>query len=167
MSLGLKSLCCPVSSVVNRSVGQSCDAVFEAGDIEVQKQADFLAAQFQIRDQLGFMERDHFFHGFQFDDDCIFNENVDPVADIQFHLVVNQRQTHLAKRSESTFPKLINQTRFVSRFQKSRTKPTVNFDGRGNDFRSERVVGFGSVRVHIALCSTTEPKPRTTEIFKT
>jgi len=41
--------------------GRGVDAVFEESDVEVQKKADPLAAQSQIREQLGLAEGTDFF----------------------------------------------------------------------------------------------------------
>lgn len=166
MSFEIRTLCLSVPSVVEASVCPSSDAVLESCDVEIHQQADLLATELQIRDELRLEQRNHFLHGFQFDDDCIFNENVDSVAYNQFHLIVNHGQADLTQRLKPAFTKLINQTRFISRLQQSRSKPTVDFDGGGDDFRSERVIGFSSVRIHDDFSSTTEPKPRATEIFK-
>lgn len=165
MSYDFNALCLSVPAVVAASVRQSCDAVFESSDVEVQQQSDLLAAQLQIRDQLRFMERDHFLDGFEFNDHTVFNKNVDPIADIQFHLVINHGQSHLTQRFKPSFAKLINKAGFISRLQQPRPEATMHLNPSRDDFGGERVVGFSSVGVHGEFGSTTEPKPRTTEIL--
>lgn len=164
MSFRLSTLWLPAPLGMDSSVGKPGDAIFQAGDIEIQQKPDLFPAQLQIGNQLGFMERNHFLHGFQFDDDCVFNEDVDAVTNVEFHLVVNHRQTYLAESFKPAFSKLINQAGFISRFQKPRPEARMNLNGRSNDFRSECVVGFGGV--HRVTGSTTEPKPRNTEILQ-
>lgn len=165
MSFEIRTLCLSVPSVVAASVRPSGDAVLESSDVEVHQQPHFLATQLQIRNQLRLMERDHLLNGFQLNDDSVFYKNVDPIANIQFHFVINHRQSNLTQRFKPTFPKLINQTGFIGRFQKARPEASMNLNGSSYDFRSERVVGFRSVRIYGEFGSTTEPKPRTTEIF--
>jgi hypothetical protein len=49
-------------------------------DVEVQEQAKFAAADFQVRQQLRKMYRQHVFHAFQLNDQAILDDEIDRYA---------------------------------------------------------------------------------------
>ena len=60
------------------------DTVLEVQLTEVYEQANLLPAQFQIRQQLRFVQRVEFFHCFQFHNDFVIDKEIYPLA--QFHI---------------------------------------------------------------------------------
>jgi len=65
-------------------------------------------------------------HRLQFDDDEIFNKQVNTIAEIKLDAIVNHGQTNLCQRPESRFPEFMLQTSRVSAFQQPRAQFGVN-----------------------------------------
>jgi hypothetical protein len=55
-------------------VDNAFEAVFEAEDVEVDEEADFEMAEFEIRQKLGFEQGVQFLDGLQFDNHNSLNE---------------------------------------------------------------------------------------------
>lgn len=73
-------------------VHETLDAVFEEGDVKVDEQTEFATRQFQVRDELRTMRVANPFDGFYFNYYATFNQQIHPVVDFLFHLLINQRQ---------------------------------------------------------------------------
>jgi hypothetical protein len=65
-----------VSFVVNPLQYQAFDAVLEVGDVEVDQVAQADVGELEVGEQLGFVEGDHLFDGFEFEDDGVFDDDV-------------------------------------------------------------------------------------------
>ena len=63
-----------------RSVDSPLDAFPHMRHVEIQQQAEFEPTDFQIRQQLGAVNREQFLHCFEFDDDAVFDKKVDSIA---------------------------------------------------------------------------------------
>ena len=61
-------------------VDHSSDAVFQVDGIEIDEQSKFLAAEFQIGEQLGFVDGRDLFDRLQFHDHRIFHQQIDSIA---------------------------------------------------------------------------------------
>src|SRR3974390_1564119 len=58
------------------SKGSSRDSLGQLWDVEVDEQANALAREFQVREQLRLMDREHFLHCFEFHDYFILNNQI-------------------------------------------------------------------------------------------
>ena len=58
------------------------------GDIEIDQETDSLAAQSQIREQLRLVNGQDRFDGLDFNDHCVFNEDVDPITEVDRDAIV-------------------------------------------------------------------------------
>src|SRR5262249_15173124 len=107
-------------------VHDSFDALAHMRDVEVQKQANAMAAEFQVRDQLGSVERQQFFNRFDLDDDAVFDKEVDAVAGVERDAAVNDRQANLVLKVHTARLEFMTQTRAVRTFKKTSTECAVN-----------------------------------------
>jgi hypothetical protein len=59
--------------------------------MEIDEQSHAAVAELHVSQQLGFEYRKHFRDGFEFDDDLIFDENVNSVTAIELYALISQR----------------------------------------------------------------------------
>jgi hypothetical protein len=74
--------------MVNISEDKALQAVFQAVDVEVDEEALLHSGEPHIGEELRFVDRHQFLHGFQFKDDFVGNEHIHTVATIYFHAFV-------------------------------------------------------------------------------
>ena len=79
-------------------------------------------------------------HGFEFDDNSAFDEQVKSETAFQLCSFVNKRNWFLLFKSNSAEGEFMAQAIFVRRFQQARTKQTVHFDCGANDSVGQLVV---------------------------
>jgi hypothetical protein len=63
-----------------KSQNHALDAVFHQPDIPVEQKAEMQAAQFEIRQQLGFVDRQEMLNGFVLHEHTAINARINPVA---------------------------------------------------------------------------------------
>jgi hypothetical protein len=113
--------------------------LYQEWDIEIYQQPYLFLRQLQVRQELGLMDRQQFFHGFQFQDDFVLYEKIDLVAAIELQAFVIDGQVHLPLKAQSAQVKLMAKTLLVSRFQKPRTKVPMNLNRRPDNRTRPRV----------------------------
>jgi hypothetical protein len=101
--------------------------------MEINQQADPDAAQPHVRQKLCLMNWMDRLDALHFDDNQIFNDEVDPVAQLDSFTVENHWQTDLAPDRKSAFPKLMSKTSLVGALQESGTQYGVHMHGGRND----------------------------------
>jgi hypothetical protein len=69
--------------------------------MEVDQQANRIAAESQVRKQLCLVYRRGFRESLQFDEDSIFNEEVDAIPDVDLSSAIDDRYGHFDFDSES------------------------------------------------------------------
>jgi hypothetical protein len=77
------------------SAPETPDAVLEQDDIEVQQKSDAVGGKLEVGEQLGLMQTVQCFDRFDFDDDCFFDNHVEPVSSIDLDPIVNNREKFL------------------------------------------------------------------------
>ena len=87
--------------------------------VEIQQQPDFMITQLQIGQNLRQMKGKQFLHRLQFDDDAIFDKEVDPIAGVNVHAVVNDRKPGLMLKGETILSELVTQARVVGALEAS------------------------------------------------
>src|SRR5262245_46016299 len=101
-------------------------------DVEVEQESDLVAAQLQIGDQLCGVQRQQFFNGFDFDDDAVFEQEVDSIAGVESYAAVHDRQTNLVLKLYAARHELMAETSAVRTFQQPGSERAVNLH-RGFD----------------------------------
>jgi len=79
----------------SRAVYESFDAVFQVSNIEVYEKSEGSSTEFQVGNDLRLMNGSNRVHRFQFDDDQIFHQEIDSVAEIQLNAIVNLSLIHI------------------------------------------------------------------------
>ena len=125
-------------------VDEPADSVFHHLDIEIEQQSDAAAAEFQVGQDLGDVDRLQSRNGFEFYDNQVFNEQIHTVARTQPKSVVNDGHRLLSLDTEITVEQFVRQACLIGRFQQSRAELSVDHDRRpdnkiGNFFRAFHV----------------------------
>jgi hypothetical protein len=93
------------------------DAVLQAWHMEVDQQPRPISAQLQVREELSLMDRQQLRHRFQLDDHDVIDDEVCPVAELDLHAVVRDREKHLNMDAKPALPELVRKTGFVRALQ--------------------------------------------------
>jgi len=125
--------------------------------IEIYEKADSLLAQFEVRHQLRFVQREQAVHGFHFDYHRIFNQEVDSISQVDGDSLVLQRQQLFGLERQLQLLKFVTETNMVRSFQQAGTKARVHFK-RCTEYcvcnlRVDEVSVGPIVGVHIAVRS--------------
>jgi hypothetical protein len=96
-------------------------------NVKIEEQTNVHAAELEVRQNLGFVDRGELVHGLQLDDYTVFHEQIDPVADVDPDAVVQDRLDEFRQDLQAAFAKLVNKAALVCAFQKSRAKRGMNF----------------------------------------
>jgi hypothetical protein len=88
------------------------------------------------------MDRQQFFHGFQFDYDLVLHDKIDFVTTVQLQALVLDGQVNLPLKSQFPQAKLVAQALLVSRFQKARAQVTMDLKRRAENRTRARVPRF-------------------------
>src|SRR5215469_7338628 len=124
-SCNLRDLCgyllLPASPVY-----ETPNAILEMHNIEVYKQSQRFATQLQVRKDLGLMDRGERVYGFQFNNDEILDEQIDPISEIQLHAIVINRQTDLSFRPKTGLRQFVLQASLIGAFKESWSQICMN-----------------------------------------
>ena len=115
------------------SENETFDAIFQFCHVEIHQQSDLHPRQFHVGQQLSFVNAFDSLDALQFDDELVFDENVNSVSTIDLNVFVLYRQRMLELKRHSLATQLMRQTLFVGRFQQSRPKVPMYFDGTTDD----------------------------------
>jgi dipeptidyl-peptidase-4 len=115
------------------SVHPTNDAIDQTGHVEIDQQTDLGVTQFQVGNQLGFVDGKDFLDSLQFDNHGILHEQINPVTDIESNFIINHRETYLRQRFHAALSKLVGKAGFISRFQQAGTERAVNLHGGCDD----------------------------------
>ena len=73
------------------------------------------------------MQIHQFVHGLDFNDDFFIEKNVQPIATIDLHAIIMDRQRYLTPKWDASFSKFMAEATFVGTFEKAR--PQSRMDG--------------------------------------
>src|SRR5262249_23201903 len=132
---------------------QTLDAFLQEADVEIQQQAAMNAAQLQVGEELGFVDRMQRIHGLQLQYELMLYDNVHVQLGVDRHALVDQREGHLALVLDPSQLQLVTQAALVHRFEQSRTQHAMYFDGRADDCLCQRISfhGFSSSVPSVSL----------------
>jgi hypothetical protein len=100
-----------------------------------------VADEFEVREQLCVVRRDHLFDGLEFDDDPRLDQQIQSIAGIDLDSFIPDWQRHLSVNVQSSLAQLVGQTRLIGRLQQTRSQLGMNFHG-GVDDLSGDVIQF-------------------------
>jgi len=114
-------------------IDDSTDAVAQLIHTEVDKQANLQAAQSQVRQQLPMMDDRGALGGFDFHDDALVHEEIQPIAQLHSCTLVLEWQDHLPIYHEPSLPELYTEQLLIRRLERSRPNPAMNAKRLAND----------------------------------
>ncbi len=85
------------------------------------------------------MNGEQFLHRFQFDDNAIFNQEIDAVPSLDLNVVVNHWQPDLMIEVNAILVQLITEARVIRAFEAAGSQRCVDLQRRG-EFLSDRFV---------------------------
>jgi len=112
--------------------------VLHEGDVPVEQEAELEVCNFEIRQQLGLMNRQKFFHGFVFNDHHLIHRHVDSEAQVNFDFLIRHREWHFTGHHMAGFFKVVGEALLVDGFQQPGAECLVHVNGEVDD-------GFGYV----------------------
>ena len=111
----------------------SYDRVSEDYGVEVDEEADAEATEFQVGQQLGFVSRDEFFDGFDFQHDLFLNHEIEAVTALEVHAFILNGKLDFLPKPDPLQVKLAGQATLVGGLEEPRPEQAVDFYGRSND----------------------------------
>ncbi|HMO25490.1 MAG TPA: hypothetical protein PKB10_04410, partial [Tepidisphaeraceae bacterium] len=134
------------------------DALFQGRDIEVEDQSDRPAAESEIGQELGVMDRCKFLDGFHLNHDRRFDEQIDPIAAIEGHSLVDDGQRAFSDEVDLTMLKLMTETPRISGFQQPRSQLPMHLDRSTND-RFGKLIQLISIKPGHSSNLSSSPRP--------
>ena len=74
------------------SADSTVDTLPQMRHVEVNKQADSVSTEAQVREQLSFMHWKDVFNGLDLNDDCVLDEKINAIAKRDADAVINDRK---------------------------------------------------------------------------
>jgi hypothetical protein len=96
-----------------------CDSVPQMHDIEIDQQANRSAAELEIRDHLGLVNRRNSLYRFDLHDHKVFHQQIYPIAKIQLCPAINHRKPDLSFRPDTCLSKFVLQARLIGALKQS------------------------------------------------
>ena len=125
-------------------------------NVEVNEQSNFMITEFEVGQNLSEMEGKQFLHCFQFDDDAVFDQEVDSIARVNLNPVVDDWESCLMLESDTVLRKLITQTRIVRAFKASRADCRVHFHRCSENPCCDHFVKHEDLDLRVLLSSVVE-----------
>jgi len=91
------------------------------------------------------MDWQQLFDSFKLYDHQVLYNQIHPVSAVQFHSLIDHGQRNLTANVQAMLTNFVTSALFVRRFQETRTKSSMNFDGAAND-------RLRNLPVHEVLC---------------
>ena len=98
-----------------------------------------MAGEFQVRQELRFVNREESFDGLQLHNQAAIHDEVEPQARIQADIVVGHRQHDLSFHLQASFGQLVYETNLVDALQEARPQSMVDCIGRVHHLTSDLI----------------------------
>jgi hypothetical protein len=102
------------------------DAILDAGNVEIDQQAEAQATQLQIGKQLGLEQRIMSLHGLDFHDQMIFDHQINAESGVYAFVPIDQWDGHLPLNRDTSGLKFQNKASLINRLQQSGAERTVH-----------------------------------------
>jgi len=107
--------------------------LFQDFHIEVNQKADGFPGQFHVGQKLRLVDREQPVYAFQFKDDGIVYQHIDPVSAGKIAAFVLDRQGLLELKRDALGFQFVSQALFVCRFEKARAQVSMDFNCTADD----------------------------------
>jgi hypothetical protein len=115
--------------------------------VEVDEEADRDVQELHVAEKLGFVDGKHLFDRFEFDQEAVFDEEVEAEWFFEGVALVLDEDGLLVDAGDFAEIEFAAQALFVDGFDEAWALVAVDFDGRADDFVGE-FVGFDEKRMH-------------------
>jgi hypothetical protein len=96
--------------------------------------------ELQVGENLSEVQREQFLHRLEFDDDAVFDDEVNSVGGIELNAIIDDWKPDLMHEVDSIFRQLVAETRVIRTFQAAGSQSRVYFQrGAKNLFRDRSV----------------------------
>jgi hypothetical protein len=127
-------------------------------NIEINEKTHSSVAEFQVGKKLRGVERQQFFHCFEFHDHAVFDKEIDSVPGIKLKAFIKNGQTKLVLKLHSSDCEFVKKASGVGAFKQSRSERSVYFKCRLNDsfghvfMEHEAMTSVSSVSSVVEIC---------------
>ena len=111
--------------------------MFKDWDVEIDQQPERFVIEFEVRDQLGLVDRLKFGDSFELHNQRTSNHKIEPIATIEAHLFITDRERPLSLEAKPSLRQFIRQAFFIRTLQQSGSKLPMNFDAQANYFAAQ------------------------------
>ena len=125
-------------------------------NVEVNEQSDFMITELQVGQDLSEMKGKQFLHCLQFDDDAVFDKEVDPVSRIYSNALIYDRKPHLMFKSNTVQPELVAKASIVRTFQTAGAECGVDLHRRTKNLFRDRIVQHKKYYLRVLLTSVVD-----------
>ena len=108
-------------------------AVLEQRGIEIEQQADVIAAHAEIGQKLCFMDRQQFIDGLDLEDKFPLNDDIGAEASIHCNFFIDDGYIDLPLKCDARPLEFVAETFLINGFQQSRTHTPVKLDRQPDD----------------------------------
>jgi hypothetical protein len=98
----------------------SSDPLTQVRNVEVNEQSNTLATQFEVGEQLCFVDRKDGLNRFHFDNHFVFDEQIDAVAELDDEAIVFDCKWFLRFEGDAEALQFVTQARSIRTFQQTR-----------------------------------------------
>ena len=98
-------------------VYESANAFLEQLDVEVDQQSNVTAGKLKVGEYLGLVYGFKPGHSLEFNNDEVFDKQINAIATVDTHISINDRQGLLTLDAKPTFDKLELHAGFIGRFK--------------------------------------------------
>lgn len=123
----------PRASFVRQSIHDSLNAVLQMDLSKVEQQAKLAIAESELCQDLLPMNAHELFHGFQFNDDFVLDQQIGPKTFLEDQVVVTNWDRHLPLHLEPLLSQFMREGNLVNRFEKPRPGLGMNLECRVED----------------------------------
>jgi hypothetical protein len=94
--------------------------VFQQPDVEVDQESNRYIQQFQVCEELSFMDGKKSLNALKFHNHCVLYQEIKAVATIETHSLIEDRHGDLPPKTQASKIQFVAQTLFICGFQKAR-----------------------------------------------
>jgi len=122
-----------------RTIDHSAYAVTKNDDVEVNDKADYATGELEIRKQLGLVNRQYLVNRLEFNNDGIFDQQINPITAVNVYAPIDQRKGLLSLHRQALFSQFKSEARLIRGFQESGSKLAMNPNSRPDNLLRQLV----------------------------
>lgn len=104
------------------------DTPFHQSHMPIQQVSQTIPGQFQVRQDLGFVNRENSFNHLVLDNDHLVDQQIQPISNVKAEISIPERHLDFALDPQAGSLEFIRKARLVRRFKEARAKRSMNSD---------------------------------------